>query len=63
MATARRKRCWRLERELGDRVEALPADLAEAADVEALPERAGRIDVLVANAALPASGRYDSSAR
>lgn len=42
--------------ELGDRAEALPADLADAADVAALAERAGAVDVLVANAALPASG-------
>ncbi len=61
VATARRKEVLdRLRAELGDRVEVLAADLAEAGDVEALPERAGRIDVLVANAALPASGPYDS---
>jgi short-subunit dehydrogenase len=44
----------------GDRVEALPADLASAADVAALPERAGRVDIFVHNAALPASGRLES---
>ena len=60
VATARRQEVLdRLKAELGDRVEVLSADLAEAGDVESLPERAGRIDVLVANAALPASGRYD----
>ncbi len=61
MVTARREEVLeKLAAELGDRVEVLAADLAEAADVEALPGRAGRIDVLVANAALPASGVYDS---
>jgi len=61
VATARRKDVLeRLQGDLGDRVEVLSADLAEAGDVEALPERAGRIDILVANAALPASGPYDS---
>jgi short-subunit dehydrogenase len=46
----------KLRDELGDRVDVLQADLAERADVEALPGRAGTIDVLVANAGLPASG-------
>jgi short-subunit dehydrogenase len=46
----------RLRAELGERVEVLVADLADRDQVEALPERAGRVDVLVANAALPASG-------
>jgi uncharacterized protein len=45
-----------LRTELGDRVEVLQADLAERDDVEALPGRAGRVDVLVANAGLPGSG-------
>jgi short-subunit dehydrogenase len=45
-----------LKAELGDRVEVLVADLAKAEDVAALPERAGQVDVLVANAGLPASG-------
>jgi short-subunit dehydrogenase len=49
-----------LKAELGDRVDVLQADLAERADVDALPGRAGTVDVLVANAALPASGRLDS---
>ena len=48
-----------LASELGDRVEPLPADLSSADDVRALVERAGRVDVLVANAALPGSGRLD----
>lgn len=49
-----------LKAELGDRVEVLQADLAVRDDVEALPGRAGAVDLLVANAALPASGRLDS---
>jgi uncharacterized protein len=57
IATARREEVLNeLKAELGERVETLVADLAESADVGALPERAGRVDVLVANAALPASG-------
>jgi short-subunit dehydrogenase len=48
-----------LASELADRVEPLPADLSSADDVRALVERAGRVDVLVANAALPGSGRLD----
>jgi short-subunit dehydrogenase len=42
-----------------DRVEPLVADLCDPAQVSALVE-GRRIDVLVANAALPASGRLDS---
>ena len=49
-----------LASDLGDRVEPLPADLSNADEVRSLAERAGRIDVLVANAALPGSGRFDS---
>lgn len=44
---------------LGGRAEALPADLTDAADASALARRAGAVDVLVANAALPASGPID----
>ena len=40
--------------------EPIVADLAEAAGVEALIEQAGAIDLLVANAALPASGLLPS---
>jgi short-subunit dehydrogenase len=47
----------RLRAELLDRAEVLPADLADRDQVAALPERAGKVDVLVANAALPASGQ------
>jgi uncharacterized protein len=36
---------------------AVPADLADPADVRRLADGAGAVDVLVANAALPASGR------
>ena len=49
-----------LRDELGDRVEILVADLAEPAAARELAGRAGRVDVLVANAALPGSGRLDT---
>lgn len=49
-----------LKAELGDRVDILVADLARREDVEGLPIRAGEVDVLVANAGLPASGELDS---
>jgi short-subunit dehydrogenase len=49
-----------LAAELGERVEVAPADLSDAGEVEALLERAGHVDVLVANAALPGSGRLES---
>ena len=49
----------RLAGELGERAEPLPADLADRADVERLCERARSADAVVANAALPASGRID----
>jgi short-subunit dehydrogenase len=45
-----------LARELGERTEVAAADLASADEVRGLAERSGRVDVLVANAALPASG-------
>jgi short-subunit dehydrogenase len=44
---------------LGERARVLPADLADAGAAAALADRAGPVDVLVANAALPASGRVD----
>ena len=44
---------------LGDRVEVLVADLAERDAATQLAEAAGAVDVLVANAALPASGRVE----
>jgi short-subunit dehydrogenase len=60
IVTARREDVLEeLRAELGDRVEPLVADLADREAVAALPGRAGRVDVLVANAALPASGTYD----
>jgi len=57
IATARREDVLsELAAELGERVEVLVADLSDASGVAALPERAGRVDVLVANAGLPGSG-------
>ena len=49
----------RLRDELGSRAEIEPADLTDRADVERLARRVAAADVLVANAALPASGRLD----
>jgi short-subunit dehydrogenase len=46
----------RIAADLGGRPTPLAADLTLAADATALAERAGAVDVLVANAALPASG-------
>jgi short-subunit dehydrogenase len=51
-----------LKTELGDGVDVLVADLANRADVEALPGSAGTVDVLVANAGLPGSGDLGSFA-
>jgi uncharacterized protein len=48
-----------LRAELGGNAEVLEADLAEAAGAATLVERAGEVDVLVANAGLPASGRLE----
>ena len=45
--------------ELGGRPIVLPVDLSDRAGVATLAERAGEVDVLVANAALPASGRAE----
>ncbi len=39
---------------------ALPVDLAQAQEVERLAREAGEVDVLLANAGLPASGTLDS---
>ncbi len=44
---------------LGESAACLPADLTEPGAAAELAERAGSVDVLVANAALPASGRLD----
>jgi short-subunit dehydrogenase len=49
-----------LRAQLGDRVEVVRADLADRSAVDALPGRTGQVDIVVANAALPASGPYDS---
>jgi short-subunit dehydrogenase len=48
-----------LRASLGERAEALPLDLAERDGPARLAEAAGAVDVLVANAALPASGRVE----
>ena len=48
-----------LRASLGDRAEVVPVDLAERDGPARLAEAAGAVDVLVANAALPASGRVD----
>jgi short-subunit dehydrogenase len=50
----------RLHGDLGERAEVLVADLSDRDVVAALPQRAGRIDVLVANAGLSASGALTS---
>jgi uncharacterized protein len=48
-----------LRAELGANAEVLAADLAAEAGPATLAERAGAVDVLVANAGLPASGRLE----
>ena len=48
-----------LRDQLGERVELLPADLADGGAPRRLAEEAGPVDVLVANAGLPASGRLE----
>jgi uncharacterized protein len=48
-----------IARELGERVEVVGADLANKLDVERLGGRTD-VDVLVANAALPAAGRLET---
>jgi uncharacterized protein len=48
-----------LRASLGERAEVLPGDLAEGGGAARLAETAGAVDVLVANAALPASGRVE----
>jgi short-subunit dehydrogenase len=49
-----------LRSELGERVDVAPCDLAEPGAPVELAARAGPVDVLVANAALPSSGTLDS---
>jgi short-subunit dehydrogenase len=61
LATGRRlEALMELVDSLGGRAEPLVADLADRAAVDSLRERAGRVDVLVSNAALPGSGQLDS---
>jgi Short-chain dehydrogenases of various substrate specificities len=61
VATGRREDALEeLRAELGDRVELLVADLADRDQVAGLPSRAASVEVLVANAGLPASGRLES---
>jgi short-subunit dehydrogenase len=48
-----------LASELGERAEVLALDLAEPGAAMTLAERAGAVDALVANAALPASGSVE----
>ena len=61
VATGRREDALEeLAAALGDRIEPRVADLTARDDLAALAQRAGRVDVLVANAALPAIGRLDS---
>lgn len=48
-----------LAAELGDRAQVEAADLQTSEDARDLARRAGAVDVLVANAAVPASGRID----
>ncbi len=59
MLTARRAEVLaQLREELGERADSLPADLSRAEDLATLAEKAGRVDLLVANAGLPASGPF-----
>ena len=56
--TARRAELMEeLANELGERAEVLPADLSSADDVRRLAGEAGQVDVLVANAGIPGTGR------
>jgi short-subunit dehydrogenase len=60
LVTARREDVLEeLRSELGGRVQPLTCDLAQRDAVAGLAEAAGDVDVLVANAALPASGPID----
>src|SRR5687767_12987256 len=49
----------RLKSDLGERVEVIPADLADGTELARLVEQASPISVLIANAALPGTGRLD----
>jgi short-subunit dehydrogenase len=48
-----------LANELGDRVEVLPGDLSSSEESRELARRAGDVDVFVANAGIPGTGRLD----
>src|SRR5215212_6530495 len=48
--------------ELGDRVEAQALDLSDAGSLRGFCEEAGHVDVLVANAGLPGTGRLEEYA-
>jgi short-subunit dehydrogenase len=50
----------RLRGALGERVEVIEADLAQSGEVLRLVAESQRVDVLVANAGLPGTGRLDS---
>lgn len=50
----------RLRGELGERVETIEADLAQGGELMRLASEAQPVDVLVANAGLPGTGRLDS---
>jgi short-subunit dehydrogenase len=61
LLSGRREQALReLADELGGQVELAPADLARADEVARLAERAAGVDVFVAGAGLPASGRLES---
>jgi short-subunit dehydrogenase len=49
-----------LKGRLGDRTDVVVSDLSSHADVGRLLDSAGQVDILVANAALPASGTLES---
>lgn len=60
IVTARREEVLEeLRARLGPTTRAITADLADRGDVARLTREAGTIDILVANAALPGSGRLD----
>jgi short-subunit dehydrogenase len=50
----------RLRGQLGERADVIEADLAQNSDIGRLVEESQPVDVLVANAALPGTGRLDS---
>src|SRR5947209_18122432 len=49
--------------QLGERVEAIPADLSDGGAVEQLAQTAGEVDILVHNAGMPGTGQIDSFTR